>query len=1203
MDVRFSQISSDLSTLNTRLDNEKVVEDSRYESLMAILTKISLQKELQQAMGASSTTVHGTVNLSGTVHGTVNPAVTVHGSVNSAGIILNPSSIPRVSTPVSHVISPSHTPIRHSATFSTTNPHPTPTRNLTTPIPSHFPPYPPIPSILSSIQPFNIPLSQPIPFHQIPQPISYPNLSHIPPLPPMRTPKLELPMFDGAEPLDWLFQADQFFNFYNMPPENRMSLISFYMKGDALSWFKWMHQSHLLSDWFSFTKALELRFGPSTFDNHQAELFKLKQDGSVVDYQTKFEKLGNQVVGLPPDAILNCFISGLSSDIRNEMAIHKPTSISQAIGLAKLIESKLKDSKPKFNKPFASQYLKPTASPAGPIPKPQTSPTFLPSRTIPKLQTNPTPSKFPIKRLSQAQLQERRAQGLCFNCDDKFVTGHKCSTSRFLLLMAEEDPIDDQLNATEFAEIESEPELQDTYFQLSTQALTGQFSPQTLKYKGFIKGFPVSVLIDTGSTHNIMQPRIAHHLNLTATPITQFLVMANFSIPSITFNHNNQPMTLTGDPKSLPTSTTFHQFRQLVHTDAIASLHLMFLQPMDSNPPPNNITNLQVDNSSSELPVEISHLLQRYNPIFQQPKGLPPNLPHDHHITLIPHTPPVNVKPYRYPHSQKDAMTKLIQEIALNAVTVKDRFPIPTIDELLDELNIATIFSKLDLRSGYHQIRVASEDTYKTAFRTFDGHYEFLLSKCVFAAAQIDYLGHVISASNVAPDPEKIKAIVDWPQPRSLTTLRGFLGLTGFYRRFVRNYATLAAPLTDLLRSTIFSWSTEAQLAFTTLKHKMTDMPVLALPDFTQIFTIETDASGVAIGVVLSQAGHPIAFFSKKLCPRMQQASAYVREMYAITESIKKWRQYLVGQHFHIYTDQKSLKSLILQKIQTPEQQKWTSKLQGFNFDVFYKPGRSNLVADALSRQFPSDASLPLIVSSPVPDILHKLQQFYATTIEGQHLMRQNQDALHTTAGYRIKRGLLYYKDKLFVPNLFGFRDGIFHEYHSTSTSSHSGVKATVSRISNSFAWPGLYGEVKQFVKHCSTCQHNKYITQKKGLLQPLPIPHQVWEDLTMDFVIHLPNSFGHTVIWVICDRLSKFVHFLALPTKFTAKDLASRFAVEIFRLHGTPRSIVSDRDPLFLSTFWKTFFKVHGTSLNYSTAYHPETDRQTKVVNRSLEM
>jgi hypothetical protein len=209
------------------------------------------------------------------------------------------------------------------------------------------------------------------------------------------------------------------------------------------------------------------------------------------------------------------------------------------------------------------------------------------------------------------------------------------------------------------------------------------------------------------------------------------------------------------------------------------------------------------------------------------------------------------------------------------------------------------------------------------------------LSKCVFAVDKVDYLGHVITVDGVTPDPDKIQAILDWPKPRSLTALRGFLGLTGFYRRFVQHYATLAAPLTDLLRCNKFTWGTDADLAFTTLKTKMTSTPVLVLPDFTKTFILETDASSVAIGAVLSQDGHPLAFFSKKMCNRMQASSVYVREMFAITEAVKKWRQYLIGRHFQIFTDQKSLRNLLVQTIQTPEQQKWASKLQGFDFDIF----------------------------------------------------------------------------------------------------------------------------------------------------------------------------------------------------------------------------------------------------------------------------
>jgi len=252
------------------------------------------------------------------------------------------------------------------------------------------------------------------------------------------------------------------------------------------------------------------------------------------------------------------------------------------------------------------------------------------------------------------------------------------------------------------------------------------------------------------------------------------------------------------------------------------------------------------------------------------------------------------------------------------------------------------------------------------------------LSKCIFLVAKVDYLGHVISASGVSLDPEKITAVLNWPVPNSLTTLRGFLGLTGFYRRFVRNYATIAAPLTDLLKVTKFKWNIQAAEAFTKLKEAMTSTSILVLPDFSKPFHGETDAFAVTIGVILSQEGHPLGFFSRKMCSRMQQSSVYVCELFAITEAVKKWRQYLVGRHFKIFTDQKSLKELLTQTIQTPEQQKWAVKLQGFSFDIHYKPGNPNLVADALSRQFSDTSDSPLMaITSAVPTVLQDLRNFY----------------------------------------------------------------------------------------------------------------------------------------------------------------------------------------------------------------------------------
>lgn len=352
---------------------------------------------------------------------------------------------------------------------------------------------------------------------------------------------------------------------------------------------------------------------------------------------------------------------------------------------------------------------------------------------------------------------------------------------------------------------------------------------------------------------------------------------------------------------------------------------------------------------------------------------------------------------------------------ALNAVTVKDRFPMPTIDELLDDLGPASWFTKLDLQQGFHQIRMNPMDTHKTAFRTHQGHYEYRVMpfglcnapstfqatmnkllqpflrkfaavffddilvyskslaehiqhleqifhtllqhqfylkrpKCLFAQQQLEYLGHIISPHGIQVDPAKIQAMVDWPTPTSITALRGFLGLTGFYRKFIRNYASIPSPLTNLLKKDSFQWNTEAQQAFSSLKSAMTSAPILSSPNFSIPFDLDTDASGTAMGAVLMQHNHPIAFFSQKFCPRLLRSSTYVRELHAITTAVKKWRQYLLGHSFTIHTDHKSLKELISQVIQTPEQQVYLSKLLGYDFSIKYKTGKKNVVADALSR-------------------------------------------------------------------------------------------------------------------------------------------------------------------------------------------------------------------------------------------------------------
>jgi hypothetical protein len=330
----------------------------------------------------------------------------------------------------------------------------------------------------------------------------------------------------------------------------------------------------------------------------------------------------------------------------------------------------------------------------------------------------------------------------------------------------------------------------------------------------------------------------------------------------------------------------------------------------------------------------------------------------------------------------------------LNAITIKGKYPVPIIDEFLDELSGASWFTCLDLRSGFHQIRLKPGEEHKTAFQTHFGQFEFRvvpfgltrapgtfqdamnttlapclrqfvlvffddiliysktledhvrhikqvfqllsqdqwkvkLSKCVFAQREISYLGHVISQDGVATDPAKVSAISAWPTP-SVKELRSFLGLAGYYRKFVRNFGIISQPLTALLKKhALFVWTQDQVDSFSALKDALCHSLVLALPDFSKTFCIETDANGCGVGAVLLQEGNPLAFFSRALGPKSQGLSTYEKEYMAILLAVQQWRQYLQHVEFIIYTDQKSLAQLNDQRIPTPWQQKVFTKLLG----------------------------------------------------------------------------------------------------------------------------------------------------------------------------------------------------------------------------------------------------------------------------------
>lgn len=432
--------------------------------------------------------------------------------------------------------------------------------------------------------------------------------------------------------------------------------------------------------------------------------------------------------------------------------------------------------------------------------------------------------------------------------------------------------------------------------------------------------------------------------------------------------------------------------------------------------------------------------------------------------------------------------------------------------------------------------------------------------------------------------------------------MRGFLGLTGYYQKFIANYGKIAKPLTELTKKEGFKWNEEAEKAFQTLKTAVTSSPVLTLPNFELPFEIKCDASGKGVGAVLMQMKHPIAYFSKAFTASKLSKSAYDKELMALVLAIQHWRHYLLGRRFVVYSDQKSLKHLLQQRITTANQQEWMAKLLGFDFEVVYKVGVENKVADALSRQH-EEATIQTMLSFPIWTQGKQLQQEVMQDPVLKGIIKAIQSDPTSKPGFVLKGGVLFYKNRLVIPAKSPIIDDLLRDFHSSPSGGHSGYLRTYRRMAGTLYWQGMMKRVQEFVKACDTCQRQKYAaTTPSGLLQPLPIPVLVWSEISMDFITNLPKSNGYEAILVVVDRLSKYSHFIPLKHPFTARSIAFIFVKEVVRLHGVPESILSDRDPLFVSIFWKELFKLIGTVLKMSSAYHPQTDGQTEVVNRCLE-
>jgi len=479
----------------------------------------------------------------------------------------------------------------------------------------------------------------------------------------------------------------------------------------------------------------------------------------------------------------------------------------------------------------------------------------------------------------------------------------------------------------------------------------------------------------------------------------------------------------------------------------------------------------------------------------------------------------------------------------------------------------------------------------------------------------------------VSVDPSKVEEILNWKPPTTVHQVRSFMGMAGYYRRFIPDFSRIAKPITNLLKTQVkFVWSPECETAFQTLKRCLTTAPVLAQPDIEKPFDVYCDASGTGLGCVLMQEGRVIAYASRQLRPHEENYPTHDLELAAVVHALKIWRHYLLGSTCNVYTDHKSLKYIFTQEELNMRQRRWLELIKDYDIEVHYHPGKANVVADALSRKAhcncltvkPYDLSLCYGVEKLGIEIVPQgswnnisikpsIRDEIVATQKNSKGIRHIKEKIQAGKAdcFRIDdEGIVWFKNRLVVPKIPELRGKILDEAHLTRYSIHPGSNKMYQDLKQKFWWTKMKIEIAQYVAKCDTCQKVKAVHMKPGgELQPLPIPAWKWEDISMDFIMGLPTtSRGFNSIWVVVDRLTKQAHFLPVKKMYRAPHYAKLYIENLMKLHGVPKTIVSDRGTQFISQFWRSFHKSLGTKLLHSTAYHPQTDGQTERINQILE-
>ena len=634
---------------------------------------------------------------------------------------------------------------------------------------------------------------------------------------------------------------------------------------------------------------------------------------------------------------------------------------------------------------------------------------------------------------------------------------------------------------------------------------------------------------------------------------------------------------------------------------------------------------------------------------------------------------------------------------SLNALTKKNRYPLPLTNESLRHVSKGKIFTRLDLRSAYNLIRIKKGDEWKTAFRTRYGLFEYLVmpfgltnapascqqfvndvlrefldvfvvcymddiliysedplqheahvklvlqklldaglfvkgEKCEFHTKSTCFVGFMISPNDISMDPKKIETVLEWKAPRNVKEVQSFLGFANFYRRFIKDYSRIARPLFNLLKKDLkFNWTPAQDTAFSKLKTAFTSAPILRHFDPLLDTILECDASDLVISGILSQYFigpdgkkmlHPIAYFSRKMTAPEVNYGIGDKELLAIVASVREFYPMIVSlsSPVSIITDHLNLASITSRTIGNRRQARWALELAEIDYRITYRPGTANTRADALTRRStdltaPATAPQPILEPSKIVlSALHtSLVSQIASALENDELAQSIVKALRTHAPRHPtvdlaacsldSDNLLLVNGLVYVPSDPDLRLDLIKSRHGHPAAGHPGRAATFELLTRDFWWPGMRSDLARFIRNCDTCQRSKPARHSPyGFLKPLSVPQSRWESISLDFVTGLPSSLDFDSVLVVVDRLSKMAHFVPCTSSLDALSFATLFRDNIFKLHGLPKDITSDRDSLFTSDFIKALAQALHVSQHLSTAFHPQTDGQTERVNAILE-